>query len=161
LLSAGGVFTGLLLICPEYDVENRFFQGLLVGVISALTFALLTVLNKRFVSTKDPIRISFFQNFWAAIFMLPCSKPLLSLTSFEWLLVLFLGVFCTALAHSLFIYSLRRIRPQLASTAAGLEPVYGIFLAIMFLGEYPSLREVVGGLLILCTVVAASKRVIA
>ena len=51
----------------------------------------------------------------------------------------------TALSHTLFIGSLRTIRTQTASVVSCLEPVYGILLAALFLGEIPSLREVLGG----------------
>ena len=51
----------------------------------------------------------------------------------------------TALSHTLFIGSLRTIRAQTASVVSCLEPVYGILLAALFLGEIPSRREVLGG----------------
>ena len=67
-----------------------------------------------------------------------------------------LGVFCTALAHVLFIKSLVHIKTQLASITACLEPVYGIIFAFVLLGEIPTLRTILGGSIILGTIAIAS-----
>ena len=76
----------------------------------------------------------------------------------ELVLLALLGVFCTALSHGLFIKGLRYVKAQLASITAGLEPVYGVLFAFLFLGEVPSLRIALGGLIILGTTVFASTK---
>lgn len=158
LASAAVVFAGLTLVVPEYDFRNRFFQGLLWGLFSAFSFTLLTLFNQRFVQKSDALVVGLFQNFWAAVCLIPWALPILSLDSSGWALMIFLGVFCTALAHTLFISALTEIRPQLASMAAGLEPVYGIALAALILGEFPGVRELAGGALIVGAVIVASLR---
>jgi drug/metabolite transporter (DMT)-like permease len=79
-----------------------------------------------------------------------------SIRPMDFLLLAVLGIFCTALAHVLFIKSLVHIRTQLASIIACLEPVYGILFAFALLGEIPALRTILGGGIILGTIVAAS-----
>jgi drug/metabolite transporter (DMT)-like permease len=69
-----------------------------------------------------------------------------------------LGAACTALAHTLFIASLRRVSAQVASIIAGLEPVYGIAFAAVLLGEAPGVREVVGATLLVAAAIVASRR---
>jgi drug/metabolite transporter (DMT)-like permease len=59
-----------------------------------------------------------------------------------------LGLVCTALAHTLFIAGLREISAHTASVIVALEPVYGIVLALVLLGEVPDARTLVGGALI-------------
>jgi drug/metabolite transporter (DMT)-like permease len=56
---------------------------------------------------------------------------------------------------------MRRIRAQTASIISSLEPVYGILLALVFLGERPSLRTLAGGTLILAAVILVSAREVA
>jgi drug/metabolite transporter (DMT)-like permease len=63
-------------------------------------------------------------------------------------LLVVLGVACTALSHTLFIRSLRSLSAHTASVVAALEPVYGIALAFLLLGETPSARTLAGGALI-------------
>lgn len=63
--------------------------------------------------------------------------------------IVILGIACTAAAHSLFIEGLKHVRVQTAGIIAGLESVYGILAAFLFLGENPSLKELAGGVVIL------------
>ena len=80
----------------------------------------------------------------------------LALSTREVVLLLVLGVLCTAVAHTLFIESLAVLRTQTASIISALEPVYGILLAALVLGEVPSFRTLVGGGLIFGTILWAS-----
>jgi drug/metabolite transporter (DMT)-like permease len=72
--------------------------------------------------------------------------------------LLFLGVVCTAVAHTLFIKGMKEIQAQTASIISSLEPVYGIILAFLFLREVPAGRTVLGGVIILSAVLFISLR---
>lgn len=150
------VCIGLILVIPSYDFNDRFFRGIVWGVFSALSFALLTILNRRTVAGVHPLVIGLFQNLWAAVFLSPLYAPLLTISLTELITIIILGVFCTALAHTLFIDALASVRSQLASVTAALEPVYGIILGLLVLGEYPTFRELLGGVFIVGVVVASS-----
>lgn len=152
------VFCGLVLIVPSFDFANRFFQGVLWGLASAVTFALLTLFNRRFVADTDATIVGLFQNFWAAVCLGVFWPQLIGINSSQIFLIIVLGVVCTAMAHTLFIASLKTVRPQLASVTACLEPVYGIVTALLILGEYPKFRELIGGCLIIAVVAAGSWR---
>ncbi len=158
LLFALLVFFGLYFVIPSFELNDRFFQGALWGLASAVTFALLTLFNRRFVVETDAVLVGLFQNFWAAVCLSTFWPQLGGINAYEFLLIVILGVFCTALAHTLFIAALKTVRPQLASVTAALEPVYGILLALFILGAYPRVRELIGGFLIIAVVAASSWR---
>ncbi|WP_052049740.1 DMT family transporter [Leptolyngbya sp. KIOST-1] len=101
--------------------------------------------------------IAFYQDLFAFLCLLLVT-PLasLALTPQDLGLLLVLGVLCTAVAHTLFIESLAVLRAQTASVISGLEPVYGIALAALLLGEVPVPRTLVGGAIILGTTLWAS-----
>jgi drug/metabolite transporter (DMT)-like permease len=143
------VTAGLLLIVPSLELSDRQLQGLLWGIFSGASFALLAVCNRALASRRAAGEIAFWQNATAAL----CLLPMLAITPIipnarDMALLLILGVFCTALAHTLFIRSLRTLSAHTASVVACLEPVYGIALAVVLLGEVPSLRTLCGGALI-------------
>jgi drug/metabolite transporter (DMT)-like permease len=73
-------------------------------------------------------------------------------------LVVVLGVACTALAHTLFIASMRRLSAHTASVVSVLEPVYGIVLAAVLLGEHPDLRTLAGTVLIVAAALLATRQ---
>ena len=60
-----------------------------------------------------------------------------------------LGFVCTALAHSLYVAAQKRVRAQTAGLISGLETVWGILYALVFLGEASTPQELAGGAVIL------------
>ena len=154
---AGSVFIGILLVIPEFDFSNNITRGGFYGIISGFTFAVLALVNRRNARISDSIAVAFYQNLFAALFLLVpvllLKIPMPPLSDLPNLI--FLGVVCTALAHTLFIQSLVFIRAQTASVIAGLEPVYGIVLAFFILDEIPGIRTLMGGMVIIGTTVFA------
>jgi drug/metabolite transporter (DMT)-like permease len=148
---------GVYLIIPQFDWHQADFQGVLWGIFSGFTFALLTIFNRRLSQKYSSLLIAFYQDTVATVALLPCllwiSFPL-SLRTLG--LLFFLGTACTALAHTLFIKGMQLIRAQKAAIISSLEPVYGIILAFALLGETPSLRTIIGGLIILAATITVS-----
>ncbi len=148
---------GLVLIAPDFQLSNRVVQGLLWGVVSGATFALLAVCNRALASRRDPVEIAFWQNACAALCVLPALMLVATvLTLRDVGLILVLGLVCTALAHTLFIRSLGGLSAHTASVVVALEPVYGIALAAALLGEMPNAATIAGGVLIVGAAVWAS-----
>jgi len=159
MLTAGSVFIGLTLVIPSLDFQNNITQGAFWGTISGFTFAALSILNRKYVGTYPSMVIVCYQNWMATLILFPfLFFEDLSLQPIDFLLLAVLGIFCTALAHVLFIKSLVHIKTQLASITACLEPVYGIIFAFVLLGEMPALRTMLGGCIILGTITIASMK---
>ena len=59
---------------------------------------------------------------------------------------------------ALFIYSLKTLPAQLAGVCSAMETVYGILFALLLLGEVPSVREILGAVIIIGTVLIAQTR---
>lgn len=157
LLLAALTFLGVVLVVPEYRWENQIFQGAVWGVVSGFTFSILSILNRAYVRRYSSFVIAFYQDLGASLVLLPLllwTDVSVSTTDF-WLLVL-LGVVFTALSHGLFINGLRSVNAASASIIGSLEPVYGIVGALLLLGEVPSMRTIVGGLIILGVSVVVS-----
>jgi drug/metabolite transporter (DMT)-like permease len=157
LLTAGSVVLGLILVIPSLDFQNNITQGAFWGTISGFTFAVLSILNRKYVGTYPSIVIVCYQNWMATLILFPfLFFEDVTIQPTDLLLLAMLGIFCTALAHVLFIKSLVHIKTQLASITACLEPVYGIIFAFVLLDEIPALRTILGGSIILVTIVIAS-----
>jgi drug/metabolite transporter (DMT)-like permease len=157
ILTAVVVFSGICLVIPEPDLSNQTTLGGFYGILSGLTFAILALVNRKNVQMSDPVAVAFYQNLFAALCLVipviliqpraPAATDLPAL--------IFLGVVCTALSHTLFISSLKQIRAQTASVITGLEPVYGIVLAFFLLKEIPAMSTLTGGSLIIVASIAA------
>ena len=141
---------GVFLIIPSFGLDNSTFVGVLWGLLSSITFAVLTILNRKLTQHFSSLLIAFYQDFFAMLFLLPfyfVLRP--ALNTNDILLLCVLGVFCTAGSHTLFIKGMKRIKAQTASMIHFLEPVYGIIFAFFFLHEILSLRIILGGVIIL------------
>ncbi len=153
------VTAGLLLLIPEFRIENRVVQGLLWGVLSGLMFALLALGNRALAARRSAIGVALWQNTCAAACLLPAfaADPVMP-SSHDLVLLVILGVVCTALAHTLFIRSLHAVSAHTASVVVALEPVYGIALAFALLGERPGWRTLIGAILIVGAALWATSR---
>ena len=70
------------------------------------------------------------------------------------LLIVF-GTLTTAFAHTLFISCLKYIPARLAGVCSSMETVYAIVFALILLGEVPTVREIIGAVIILGAVIYA------
>ena len=146
------ILPGIYLLVPSFTLQNQTTLGVMWGVLSGASFALLSVTNRWLGRTYSSLMISLYQDGIAAIVLLPVF--FFTATGSFWtphdLLILFiLGVVCTALAHTLFIASMRDITAQSASLLASLEPVWGIIFGILLLGAIPTATTLLGGAIIL------------
>lgn len=148
---------GVYLITPQFNWHHRDFQGVLWGILAGFTFSFLTIFNRRLSQKYSSLVIAFYQDALATVVLLPCLFWVSLSLSFRSIgLLFFLGTVCTALAHTLFIKSMSFLRAQTAAIISSLEPVYGIFLAFLLLGEKPSWKTLAGGLLILAATLTVS-----
>ena len=152
------VSVGLVLVTPDFDLASQATSGLLWAVASGLLFSLLS-LNNRATSSRVPaVQAALCQNLVVALCLLAFAAPELStVRAIDWLWISLLGVFCTGLAHSLFVASLSVIKARTAAVVFALEPVYGITVAWLLFDENPTLRMLLGGALIIVAIVVSSR----
>lgn len=67
----------------------------------------------------------------------------------DWLIFLFLALFCTILGHSVFNWALKYLNPTFVSTSILGEPVFASIVAVFAFKEIPSLWQIIGGAIIL------------
>ena len=150
VLSAILLLIGVMITIPEFSMENHTTIGIIWGMVSSLSYAVLTLAN-RYFSPRYPARtVCLYEQGSAAIVLLPA----LFLVETRWRPldlagIAFVGFICTAFAHSLYVSAQKSVRAQTAGIISGMETVYGILYALLFLGEVPTIRELAGGIVIL------------
>ena len=156
------VSLGLVLVTPHFDLGSDATIGLAWAIFSGLLFALVSVSNRATTAGVKPAQAALWQNLAILLVSLPLAwSALPDVRPLDWLWIGLLGLLCTALAHSLFVASLRVLNARSASVVFALEPVYGIAFAWWLFNEQPGVRMLFGGaLILLATVVSArlSKR---
>lgn len=151
IFAAGLALLGVCIVSGIGGQQNaKLVEGVAWGVCSGLTFAVLAVSNHRIVRRLSTWTVTFWQDLFAAAFLVPTlllSAHMPSARDLGWLVLL--GTVFTAVSHSRFIEALKHIRTQTASVIGSLEPVYGAIAAVIVLREVPSWRTVVGGVVLL------------
>ena len=152
------VSIGLVLVTPDFNLASAATGGLLWGIASGLLFSLLS-LNNRASSGRIPaVQAALCQNVVVAALLLPVAAPgLADVPAIDWLWIGLLGVFCTGVAHSLFVAALAVIKARTAAVVFALEPVYGIAMAWLLFAETPTPRMLLGGVLIIVAIVVSSR----
>lgn len=143
---------GLILVTPEFQFCNQATQGLLWGILSGAVYAVLAILNRKNATQLSGSQASWWQYLFGAVILLPFAPQLLDVSAKDWFWLLCLGLLCTGLAYTLFVSSLNLINARTAAMIISLEPVYAIIMAWLWLGETPSIRMIVGGMMIVCSV---------
>ncbi|MFA5535960.1 MAG: DMT family transporter [Bacillota bacterium] len=146
-------FAGVAFVIPKFELGSQILQGVLIGLVSSFTYAVLSILNRKFARIYPSTVIAFYEQLVALVALIPfyfLYRPVLQIN--DLLLLVLLGIVFTGIAHTLFIQSLKNIRTYTAGIISNLEPVYGIIIAIILIKEIPGFKEVIGGLLILSTV---------
>ena len=159
ILLSLGLIAGVLITVPEFSFSNETTLGILWGMLSSLTYALLTLCNRRLASSYPGVWVSFREQSFAALLLLPLLLlKRETVTATDLLGIGAIGIICTAVAFSLFVSAQKHVSAQTAGIVAGMETVYGILFAFVFIGEVPSVREIIGGIVILSVASLASLR---
>lgn len=151
------ILIGIYFLTPEFNFENNYTKGILFGFISSIFYSLRNILLKKKVHNYDGSMLMFYQMLVLALILWPTffifnANP----TTNEWSAIVLLALVTTALGHTLFIRSFKNFSVSSASIMSSIQPVYGILLGVLFLHEIPSSKTIIGGILIISTVIIES-----
>ncbi len=157
------VLSGMLVLCgiyclvPEFDVDNNTTQGVIWGVVSAVTFAVRNLLLSYWFSNQSAARSMSYQVLIVALLM----TPVLFLSNHQpcekdWWLLICLGIIFTAVTHTLLGFSLRYLKAKTVGLVACLQPVYAVVYEIFLLHEIPDSGTLIGGAIIMAAAIYES-----
>lgn len=154
------VMAGLYLI---FRIDTQYGYGMFLALISAFLAAVFSLINGKLVHKEEPSVIAFFEMVGGMALITPflffrqgVTANFFDLTKMDWLYLVILASVCTAYAFIASVKVMRFISPYTVMLTTNLEPVYGIFLAFLILGESEKMNPFfyVGALVIVATVIA-------
>lgn len=153
------VTAGLVLVTPSFDFNDQATIGLAWAIASGLSFALFTVINRRAASHLTAYQVACWENLVVVLVTLPFSfGGFGTIGALDWLWLGLLGVFCTALSHYLLVSSLVVLNARSAGIVIALEPIYAIFFAAVLFSQYPNLRALMGGAIMITAIIWSGLR---
>ncbi len=160
------IFFGILVMLGLYiifNVETQYTQGIIYGLISALLSAIFSLINGKLVQTNKPSIISFYELGLGVLFLTAYlgyksrfTSSFFEVSVNDWLFLGILASVCTAYAFIASVKVMKFLTPYTVMLTINLEPIYGIILAFVLLGESEKMNPLfyLGALLILSTVIA-------
>jgi drug/metabolite transporter (DMT)-like permease len=123
-------------------IPGDMLLGFWIGVLSAALTALFGLLNKRFLGNRDAMTVTWIE-LGAGFGLVALLAPIMGLDG-QWAVLpglldgawlLALAILCTLIPFTLALATLRYLSAFTAQLAVNLEPIYSIFIAVLFLGE--------------------------
>jgi len=149
IISAFVVLFGIFLLVPELTFDNQTTQGVLWGVFSAFLFALRNIIQRRHFSAYPSRHALLYQGLFVVLLLLPFAGNMVAeVSQQQWLLLILLGIFFTALPHTLFANSLLHLKAKTVGLIGCMQVVYGTLFAALFLAELPDWKTVFGGIIV-------------
>ena len=164
LLTIAGVLVGLagvaLLLLPGSSGHVDLPYAVLV-LVAALCWAAGSLLVTRTAVPAEPAVMSFIEMIagGAALVVFAAGRGefsrlhLADISTKSWLSLGYLVIFGSIVAFSAYVYALANAPTSLVATYAYVNPVVAVVLGVLLAGEHLTASEVVGGLVIVVSVV--------
>ena len=157
MAGAGIAFAGAALIITggHMDFASSHLPGDLMGIGSALSFGIFSIVSKKVSKKYDIMTILVYTFLFGVLELLPCcllGTPMTSLTSLNalsWSSILFLAVLCSVFAFLVYTHGLNRLKASDVAMSIYMTPLAGIVLAVILLGETLTAYTIGGAALIL------------
>ncbi len=153
------VLIGIYFLVPNFDLKNNGTLAVVVGIFSALAYALRNIVLKTKVSDYNGSMLMSYQMGVVVVFLFPFifTADIVEITS-QWEAVVALAFLTTAVGHTMFLNSFKHFSITTVSILSSIQPIFGISIGAIFLSEIPSQNTIIGGVLILGSVIFESIR---
>lgn len=155
VISIGFALVGTFYLVTGGNIHSLMLthQALAWGLWSAVAAALYTLLPRQLMQRYDASVMCGVAIFIGGIILSPIlfieTAP--SLTFFDWLMVVYVVIFGTVLAYTLFVQSIRYVSPSVTGILSAFEPLVATVLAVYLLGTKLTAAATIGSLLIVAT----------
>ncbi len=134
--------------------------GVMLGLLSALLYAVYVVISARVAGRAGPLASStvILCSAGASLGLVVLARgPAFPTTSTGWAAVVALALVSTVAAVLLFFVGMARIGPVNTSLVSTMEPLTAVVIGALFMDERLSARQLLGGLLILTAAVMLAR----
>ncbi|WP_051510652.1 DMT family transporter [Cobetia crustatorum] len=148
LAAAALVCVGVWLLVPggNGNVDSDSLAGVLWGVFSGLLFAIRNLLVRYRLSHINPVLSMSLQALGVVVLTLPfASGDIMDSSPGTGIAMLVLAIVFTATPHALMTFALGGLKAKTVGMIGCMQPVYGVLLAWLILGEVPTWMTLVGG----------------
>lgn len=152
------IIGAVFIIGYSFNNSNQFI-GIVFSLLAVISWSFISILIKKVSKEVHPIRVTAS----AMIIAAACSSPFailevttkpVHLDGITILALLYMSVFCTALAYTLWNKALGEMEASKCSSFYPLQPLFSALLGSIFLNEPITTDFMIGGFLITLGVIA-------
>ena len=139
------ILFGLIIVaclCMIMNVEVKYIEGMICALFSVFIGVMFTIFNGKLIQKHDSTVITLYEFFagfiFVSIFLLYDGRfnaAFFELSQKDWAYLLLLSSVCTAYAFTASVNVMKKLSPYTVMLTTNLEPVYGIFLAFLIIGD--------------------------
>lgn len=153
------VLFGIYFLVPDFSFGNQYTIAIAFGLLSALCYAIRNLILKTKVDRYQGSLLMTYQMVIVSVLLIP-TYLLYDLTAVgeQWQGLLGVALITTVVGHTMFINCFKHFSVTTVSILSSIQPVYGILIGAFLLSEIPTWSTLLGGVLILASVVVESVR---
>lgn len=140
------ILFGIIVIIGVFIItssEIKYINGIILGITSAFLSSLFSVLNGTFLKEHSPNLISFYEFLSGVFFISICilifeggfTAEFFNVNHSDYMYLFILASVCTAYAFVAAVHIMKVISPYTVVLSYNLEPIYGIFMAVILFPE--------------------------
>ena len=151
-------FAGVIIVITSQSsngaiqLSYEFILGALLVMLSALCWAIYSIIGKHLLKDYDSISITTTAFLWGTLFYIPFLPAVwnswTSITIPGWGAIIYLALVCSVFGYLGWYYALKHIPASKAAVYLNLIPLFTILLALLF-GEIPTYYFLIGAALII------------
>jgi RarD protein len=160
-------FLGLVILVSKGDLTSLDFiknKGDVLIISSSVTWSIYSMVNKKVTFTLSPVLTTFYLFLIVAVIIAPFTinqnniSDVFRLSISGWGSILFLGIFCSGIAYTLWAQALNEMSASRVGAFLYIEPFVTFFCAWLLLNEQITLITLISGLIIIGGVVLVNRR---
>jgi drug/metabolite transporter (DMT)-like permease len=154
---------GILLSEHGYNFSSSGFQGDILALAASISWAIYTVLNKGFTRKYGTGYATALSSIGGTLLYLPIfyiypvTYSLNEISMINWLQLLYLGIFTSAIAYAMWNWGLTKTEASKLAVFNNLQTIFTTLMSIFFLGYSLSNEFLVGGCMIIVGIYLTQK----
>ena len=155
------VLPGMYLLCVKGGLSG-FGAGEVVTIAAAAVMSCALITSRKYLGEVDPIALTALMAGCSAAMALICSLvferglQLEHATGQAWYIIIYLAIACTLLGYMMQNIALTKISERSVALLQSLCPVMTAIFSFFILGEKLSVAGILGAIIIICCVTAAT-----
>jgi len=160
-------FLGLVILVSKGDLTSLDFiknKGDVLIIASSVTWSVYSMVNKKVTFTLSPVLTTFYLFLIVAIIIAPFAinrqnfSETLNLSLSGWGSILFLGIFCSGIAYTLWAQALNEMSASRVGAFLYIEPFVTFFGSWILIREEITFLTLLSGLIIIGGVVLVNRK---